>query len=69
MTAPQWLRSTGAATAIALSSLPMLLAMPSVMNAHASLDRELAHEFVSPSAALTASVVVARPHGQSSVNK
>jgi hypothetical protein len=72
MTAPQWLRSTGAATAIVLSSFPMLAAMPGVMSAHDSLNRELAQQFVPSQTALTAAVavaVVANPHGQSSANE
>jgi hypothetical protein len=70
MTAPQWLRNTGAATAIVLSSFPMLAAVPGVMSAHESLDRELAQQFVPSTTGLTAAVVVVvNPHGQSSANE
>lgn len=58
--APQWARSTGAALAIALSSVPMLAAVPGVVDAHRSLGRELdRHRTVATAATQTAYVAVA----------
>ncbi len=51
MAAPKWLRSTGAAAAIALSSVPMLAALPGVLAAHDALDRELHGPHVAVAAA------------------
>ncbi|MFN8123242.1 MAG: hypothetical protein U0237_12520 [Thermoleophilia bacterium] len=59
-TVPQWARSTGAALAIALSSVPMVAAVPGVVAAHRSLDRELdRHRTVATAAIQTADVAVA----------
>lgn len=59
MTAPGWLRSTGAAVAIAASSLPIVLSVPQVMSAHDSLNREMHHSapVVSGAAGQSASVI------------
>lgn len=58
--APQWVRSTGAALAIALSSVPIVAAVPGVLAAHDSLDRELErHHTVVVAAVQTADVAVA----------
>lgn len=59
--APQWVRSTGAAMAIALSAVPMVAAVPGVLAAHDSLDRELhrQHPMVATAADQTASAAMA----------
>ncbi|MCC6831326.1 MAG: hypothetical protein IT200_08265 [Thermoleophilia bacterium] len=58
--APRWARSTGSALAIALSSLPLVLAVPGVVDAHRSLDRQLdRHRTVATAATHTADVAVA----------
>jgi hypothetical protein len=69
MVAPQWLRSTGAAAAIALSSLPMLAALPGVVAAHDHLNRELQYQAVSSSADYTALAVIVDTHRQPSANE
>ena len=58
---PQWARSTGAALAIALSAVPMVAAVPGVLAAHDSLDRELQrqHPLVVAAADQTASAAIA----------
>ena len=60
MNTPAWMKNIGSSAAIALSSLPILLSIPGVIDAHNALNREVERVHAAPAATgTTASVAVA----------